>query len=85
MFTLTVMCDLTTCETALCPPPSPPPTPQVAWQPNDMDNNINFYSVSSDSRVVCWTIVKVSREVGVCVCGGGGMNTQEFDAFYSYV
>ena len=78
------MCDLTTYVRLLCilphplPPPPPTPTPQVAWQPNDMDNNINFYSVSSDSRVVCWTIVKVRREVGV------GMNKQEFDAFYSY-
>lgn len=34
----------------------------MAWQPNDMDDNLNFYSVSSDSRVVCWTIVKVREE-----------------------
>ena len=32
---------------------------QVAWQKNDSDNNLNFYSTSSDGRIVCWTIVKV--------------------------
>lgn len=35
---------------------------QVLWQNDDMDNNHNFYSVSSDGRVVCWTLVKVSQE-----------------------
>uniref|UniRef100_A0A3Q3BMK1 Dynein axonemal intermediate chain 1 n=1 Tax=Kryptolebias marmoratus TaxID=37003 RepID=A0A3Q3BMK1_KRYMA len=34
------------------------PVWQVCWQNDDMDNNHNFYSVSSDSRVVCWTLVK---------------------------
>ena len=33
-------------------------TPQVAWQNNDMDGNMNFYSVSSDGRVVNWKLVK---------------------------
>ena len=26
------------------------PAWQVAWQENDVDNNLNFYSVSSDGR-----------------------------------
>uniref|UniRef100_A0AAX7TTU7 Dynein axonemal intermediate chain 1 n=1 Tax=Astatotilapia calliptera TaxID=8154 RepID=A0AAX7TTU7_ASTCA len=37
------------------------PVWQVRWQSDDMDNNHNFYSVSSDGRVVSWTLVKVSR------------------------
>lgn len=32
---------------------------QVKWQKDDMDNNHNFFSVSSDGRVVSWTLVKV--------------------------
>ena len=56
----------TTVLMLLCSPSLPPsPLPQVAWQPNDMDNNINFYSVSSDSRVVCWTVVKVTGKQGI--------------------
>uniref|UniRef100_A0A8C5DLU9 Dynein, axonemal, intermediate chain 1, paralog 2 n=1 Tax=Gouania willdenowi TaxID=441366 RepID=A0A8C5DLU9_GOUWI len=34
------------------------PVWQVRWQNDDMDNNRNFYSVSSDGRVVSWTLVK---------------------------
>ncbi|KAM7401799.1 hypothetical protein PAMP_017078 [Pampus punctatissimus] len=34
------------------------PVWQVRWQNDDMDNNHNFYSVSSDGRVVSWTLVK---------------------------
>uniref|UniRef100_A0AAX7W320 Dynein axonemal intermediate chain 1 n=1 Tax=Astatotilapia calliptera TaxID=8154 RepID=A0AAX7W320_ASTCA len=34
------------------------PVWQVRWQSDDMDNNHNFYSVSSDGRVVSWTLVK---------------------------
>uniref|UniRef100_A0A8C2X668 Dynein axonemal intermediate chain 1 n=1 Tax=Cyclopterus lumpus TaxID=8103 RepID=A0A8C2X668_CYCLU len=34
------------------------PVWQVCWQNDDMDNNHNFYSVSSDGRVVSWTLVK---------------------------
>ncbi|CAF1129899.1 unnamed protein product, partial [Didymodactylos carnosus] len=34
------------------------PVWQVRWQKDDLDNNLNFYSVSSDGRVVCWTLVK---------------------------
>jgi len=36
------------------------PVWQVRWQKDDLDNNLNFYSVSSDGRVVCWTLVKVN-------------------------
>ena len=31
---------------------------QVSWQKNDMDGNINFYSISGDGRVVTWKLVK---------------------------
>ncbi|XP_069014566.1 dynein, axonemal, intermediate chain 1, paralog 2 [Embiotoca jacksoni] len=34
------------------------PVWQVRWQNDDMDNNHNFFSVSSDGRVVSWTLVK---------------------------
>ncbi|XP_032232200.1 dynein intermediate chain 2, ciliary isoform X2 [Nematostella vectensis] len=34
------------------------PVWQVKWQKDDLDNNLNFFSVSSDGRVVQWTIVK---------------------------
>ncbi|XP_030833317.1 dynein intermediate chain 2, ciliary isoform X1 [Strongylocentrotus purpuratus] len=34
------------------------PVWQVAWQKDDLDNNLNFFSVSSDGRVVAWTLVK---------------------------
>nr|XP_046240348.1 dynein, axonemal, intermediate chain 1, paralog 2 [Scatophagus argus] len=34
------------------------PVWQVCWQNDDLDNNHNFYSVSSDGRVVSWTLVK---------------------------
>ncbi|CAF1321001.1 unnamed protein product [Adineta steineri] len=34
------------------------PVWQVRWQKDDLDSNLNFYSVSSDGRVVCWTLVK---------------------------
>ncbi|CAJ1051534.1 dynein%2C axonemal, intermediate chain 1, paralog 2 [Xyrichtys novacula] len=34
------------------------PVWQVRWQSDDMDNNHNFYSVSSDGRVVSWTLIK---------------------------
>ncbi|EDV26891.1 uncharacterized protein TRIADDRAFT_22484, partial [Trichoplax adhaerens] len=34
------------------------PVWQVSWQKDDLDNHLNFYSVSSDGRVVMWTIVK---------------------------
>ncbi|AWP03188.1 putative dynein intermediate chain 1 axonemal [Scophthalmus maximus] len=34
------------------------PVWQVRWQKDDLDNNHNFYSVSSDGRVASWTLVK---------------------------
>jgi dynein intermediate chain 1 len=34
------------------------PVWQISWQNNSEDDNLNFYSVSSDGRVVSWTIVK---------------------------
>ncbi|XP_050402811.1 dynein intermediate chain 2, ciliary isoform X2 [Patella vulgata] len=34
------------------------PVWQVRWQKDDSDNNMNFYSISSDGRIVHWTIVK---------------------------
>ncbi|XP_051960947.1 dynein, axonemal, intermediate chain 1, paralog 2 isoform X2 [Xyrauchen texanus] len=34
------------------------PVWQVKWQKDDLDNNHNFFSVSSDGRVVSWTLVK---------------------------
>ncbi|XP_033990826.1 dynein intermediate chain 1, axonemal-like [Trematomus bernacchii] len=34
------------------------PVWEVRWQSDDMDNNHNFCSVSSDGRVVSWTLVK---------------------------
>ncbi|XP_026859997.2 dynein, axonemal, intermediate chain 1, paralog 2 [Electrophorus electricus] len=34
------------------------PVWQVKWQKDDTDNNHNFFSVSSDGRVVSWTLVK---------------------------
>jgi dynein intermediate chain 1, axonemal len=35
------------------------PVWQVKWQKDDLDGNMNFFSVSSDGRVVNWTIIKV--------------------------
>lgn len=34
------------------------PVWQVRWQKDDLENNHNFYSVSSDGRIVQWTIIK---------------------------
>ncbi|XP_058997923.1 dynein axonemal intermediate chain 1 isoform X1 [Mustela lutreola] len=34
------------------------PVWQVKWQKDDMDNNLNFFSVSSDGRIVSWTLLK---------------------------
>ena len=31
---------------------------QVCWQENDLDNQMTFYSLSSDGRVTCWTLAK---------------------------
>ncbi|NXK77926.1 DNAI1 protein, partial [Amazona guildingii] len=34
------------------------PVWQVKWQKNDIDNNLNFFSVSSDGRIVSWTLLQ---------------------------
>ncbi|KAH6586463.1 hypothetical protein BASA50_000418 [Batrachochytrium salamandrivorans] len=34
------------------------PVWQVCWQNDDLDDNLNFYSVSSDGRVMQWTLLK---------------------------
>ncbi|XP_051498697.1 dynein axonemal intermediate chain 1 [Apus apus] len=34
------------------------PVWQVKWQKDDMDNHLNFFSISSDGRIVSWTLVK---------------------------
>ncbi|KAH1168540.1 hypothetical protein KIL84_013130 [Mauremys mutica] len=34
------------------------PVWQVKWQKDDLDNNLNFFSISSDGRIVSWTLVK---------------------------
>lgn len=34
------------------------PVWQVSWQPDDLDENLNFFSVSSDGRVTQWTLLK---------------------------
>lgn len=34
------------------------PVWQVKWQKEDLDNNLNFFSISSDGRVVSWTLLK---------------------------
>ncbi|XP_076443651.1 dynein intermediate chain 2, ciliary-like [Babylonia areolata] len=34
------------------------PVWKVRWQKDDTDNNLNFFSISSDGRIVHWTIVK---------------------------
>ncbi|KAA0189151.1 Dynein intermediate chain [Fasciolopsis buskii] len=35
------------------------PVWEVRWQPNDLDANLNFYSISADGRVTSWTLVKL--------------------------
>eukprot|EP00118_Oscarella_pearsei_P010350 m.63130 g.63130 ORF g.63130 m.63130 type:complete len:701 (+) comp35145_c2_seq10:76-2178(+) len=34
------------------------PVWEVRWQKNDFDDNLNFFSVGADGRIVNWTIVK---------------------------
>jgi dynein intermediate chain 1 len=34
------------------------PVWQVRWQKEDLDNNMNFFSLSSDGRIVSWTMLK---------------------------
>jgi len=33
----------------------------VKWQKDNLDGNLNFYSIASDGRVVAWTIIKVPK------------------------
>ncbi|KER33956.1 hypothetical protein T265_12527 [Opisthorchis viverrini] len=37
------------------------PVWEVRWQPNDLDANLNFFSVSADGRVTSWTLVKLLK------------------------
>lgn len=41
------------------------PVWQVAWQGDDLDENSNFFSISSDGRVTQWTLLKT--ELGFTV------------------
>ena len=34
------------------------PVWQVSWQKDDLDDNLNFFSISSDGRVTQWTLLK---------------------------
>ncbi|CAH8479900.1 unnamed protein product [Schistosoma turkestanicum] len=34
------------------------PVWEVRWQPNDLDANLNFFSISADGRVTSWTLIK---------------------------
>ncbi|XP_035659289.1 dynein intermediate chain 2, ciliary-like [Branchiostoma floridae] len=34
------------------------PVWEVKWQKDDLDNNMNFFSIGGDGRVVSWTLVK---------------------------
>lgn len=34
------------------------PVWQVCWQENDLDNQLNFFSISSDGRVTSWCLIK---------------------------
>ena len=34
------------------------PVWQVVWQKDDLDDNMNFFSISSDGRVTQWTLLK---------------------------
>ena len=36
---------------------------QVRWQKEDIDGNFNFFSISSDGRIVSWTLLKVFFDI----------------------
>ncbi|TPX44808.1 hypothetical protein SeMB42_g03483 [Synchytrium endobioticum] len=40
------------------------PVWQVSWQKDDLDDNSNFFSISSDGRVVQWTLLKNELVMG---------------------
>ncbi|NXK64556.1 DNAI1 protein, partial [Sylvietta virens] len=69
------------------------PVWQVKWQKDDMDNNSNFFSVSSDGRIVSWTLVKnelVHMDViklsadGTTMQGPEGLQLQMFGSGTSF-
>ncbi|NXU47338.1 DNAI1 protein, partial [Turnix velox] len=69
------------------------PVWQVKWQKDDMDNNLNFFSVSSDGRIVSWTLVKnelVHTDViklsakGTTMQGPEGLQLQTFGCGTSF-
>uniref|UniRef100_A0A8D2NXV1 Dynein axonemal intermediate chain 1 n=1 Tax=Zosterops lateralis melanops TaxID=1220523 RepID=A0A8D2NXV1_ZOSLA len=69
------------------------PVWQVKWQKDDMDNNSNFFSVSSDGRIVSWTLVKnelVHMDViklsadGTTMQGPEGLQLQTFGSGTSF-
>ncbi len=45
------------------------PVWQVSWQKDDLDDNMNFFSVSSDGRITQWTLLKneLVHTVSLCV------------------
>lgn len=43
---------------------------QVHWQNDDLDGNHNFCSVSTDGRIVSWTLVKVRQQNHVRLFSG---------------
>uniref|UniRef100_A0A8C6LFE0 Dynein axonemal intermediate chain 1 n=1 Tax=Nothobranchius furzeri TaxID=105023 RepID=A0A8C6LFE0_NOTFU len=56
------------------------PVWQVRWQNDDIDNNHNFFSVSADSRVVSWTLIKhelISTETIRLSVNGGLSNVPD--------
>ncbi|XP_060790963.1 dynein, axonemal, intermediate chain 1, paralog 2 [Neoarius graeffei] len=69
------------------------PVWQVKWQKDDLDKNHNFFSVSSDGRVVSWTLVKnellftdiitLSIEAAVSE-GGDDMKMSDMDCGMSF-
>uniref|UniRef100_A0A8C3P1P1 Dynein intermediate chain 1, axonemal n=1 Tax=Cyanoderma ruficeps TaxID=181631 RepID=A0A8C3P1P1_9PASS len=66
---------------------------KVKWQKDDMDNNSNFFSISSDGRIVSWTLVKnelVHMDViklsanGTMMQGPEGLQLQTFGSGTSF-
>ena len=53
----------------------------MRWQKDDLDNNLNFFSVSSDGRVVSWTLVKVGarNKCWMLRCTGLLLYQSDFD------
>ncbi|XP_065841953.1 dynein intermediate chain 2, ciliary-like [Oscarella lobularis] len=65
------------------------PAWEIRWQKNDFDDNLNFYSVGADGRVVNWTIVKnelrysdallLKIPSGPTDSGPGGIRVQRYE------